>query len=329
MEDTLNTYDWASDAEVNEEGPWAPEPTPFDDLEPVTETALAVVAPSDQPVMVDPHNLRPHPLNKQVYGNTEPPAELVDSIRRGWAASSILEALPDGTLIKGHLRRHAAMLVALETVPVLYRPDLTDDEQAQVDELLRDNAGRIKTTEIRCREWRLAFTSFKGDVGSVAGQKSRDVVAQRFGISGVTLEHGIIVVNYLDGRGLPDEHDKVRTVLNTRGVEPAWKLVRRQDAQKDTQDEAEPSFEGDGATALAIAPAKRHKALQDVLKAVDDRLPLLADPEALVKAIPQENLDATLAEVQTLLSLLGNVEAEIRDRLDAGRRSGRRKKSGA
>src|SRR4249919_3081815 len=119
-------------------------------------------------VQVDPHDLKPHPTNAQVYGDQEPPADLFESIGRGWSRTSVLEALPDGTLIKGHMRRFVAMKLHLASVPVHYRADLEGDEAAQVEELLRDNAGRVKTREIIGREWRLAFDTFKSEKGFVA-----------------------------------------------------------------------------------------------------------------------------------------------------------------
>ena len=121
-----------------------------DSDEVVLETMPAVTRQTVE--WVDPHTLRPHPRNREVYGDMAPPSDLLDSISHGWIASSILEALPDGTLITGHLRRFAAIHLHLAQVPVIYREDLTDDESAQVAELLRNNAGRLKTREIICRD---------------------------------------------------------------------------------------------------------------------------------------------------------------------------------
>ena len=277
---------------------------------------------------VDPHDLKPHPTNRLVYGDQAPPADLIESIERGWSRTSVLEALPDGTLLKGHLRRFVAVQLKLATVPVHYRADLEGDEAAQVEELLRDNAGRVKTREVICREWRLAFETFKTRTGSVAGEKSRDVVGKRFGISGVTLEHGIGVVNALDGRTVDHEtKGKIREALLERGVEPAWKLLRKygQDAPETAQDEAE-AASAEQAT-LAITPARRLKALQDALAGIEAQRALLGGSgavEALVQGMPREELDDRLAAVQNAVILLGNIEGEIRDRLDAGMRKARR-----
>lgn len=276
--------------------------------------------------MVDPHDLKLNPHNKRVYGDMAPPSDLLDSISHGWSPTSILEALPDGTLIKGHLRRFAAIQLHVERVPVLYRPDLTDDEAAQVEELLASNAGRQKTREIVAREWRLAFQTFKQKVGKVEGEKSRDVVGKRFGISGVTLEHGIAVVDALESRGLDIEvRDQVRAALEQRGVEPAWKLLRKH-LSGSTESPLDDDSEGSEAeqVSMAIPAAKRHKALLDVLSTVEAREHLLADVEALALAIPREKLDDVLAQVQNTLVLLGNLEGEIRDRLDAQKRGARR-----
>jgi hypothetical protein len=272
-------------------------------------------------IQVDPHDLKPHPSNHLVYGDQAPPADLFESIERGWSRTSVLEALPDGTLLKGHLRRFVAMQLHLATVPVHYRADLEGDEAAQVEELLRDNAGRVKTREVICREWRLAFSTFKLETGSVSGEKSRDVVGKRFGISGVTLEHGIAVANALDSKTLDWEtKGAIRKALLERGVEPAWKLLRKSEkSASEATSEGEP--EGDEpevAAVLAISPARRVKALTDVLAFIEARMDLLAVEET-AKALPHETLDDVLSQVQNTLSVLGNLEGEIRDRLNGER----------
>lgn len=327
-------YAWAADAEQPEE---ELEPTPFDDFdtpEPVQAASTEIRLPAAKSdaryiTLVDPRTLKAHPRNREVYGQPETPKDLIDSIAQGWSATSILEALPDGTLIKGHLRRDAAVILHLQEVPVIFRADLTDDEAAQVEELLRDNAGRVKTRETICREWRLALETFRAEHGTATGEKTRDMVGKWFGVSGVTLEHGVQVVNFVDNRAQDIElRGKVAQVLNARGVEPAWKLLRRQDKAVAAPGEAEETpGESEGTTAL-LAPAKRVKALGDVLSYISDRSELLADVDELVAALPAEQLDDTLSAVQISLALLGLIESEIRDRLEAPKPR-RRKKAGA
>lgn len=277
-------------------------------------------------VLVDPHDLKPHPLNARVYGDVAPPPDLFESIERGWSRTSVLEALPDGTLIKGHLRRFVAIQLHLAQVPVHYRADLTDDESAQVEELLRDNAGRVKTREVVGREWRLAFETFKAETGSVSGEKSRDVVGKRFGVSGVTLEHGIGVVNALDSKHLDsDLRTKVREVLEQRGVEPAWKLLRK-GLPESTESPLDGDSEQSGAeeVSLAVSPQRRQKALLDVLAAIAQRELALDEPEAVALALPRESLEDTLVKVEVALRVLGLIEGEIRDRMEAGRRTSKK-----
>lgn len=278
--------------------------------------------------LVDPTTLKPNPRNAQVYGQSDPPADLFESIERGWAPTSVLEALPDGTLLSGHLRRHVAIKLHLTEVPVVFRPDLTDDENAQVEELLRENAGRVKTREVVIREWRLAFETFKAETGFVAGEKSRDVVGKRFGVSGVTLQHGIGVLDALDGKAyLPEFRTKLRETLEQRGIEPAWKLLR-QGPSGSTESPLGSDSEQDGSeqVSLAIQPAKRLRALQTSLTAIEGMEHLISDIEATVAAVPRADWDTYLARVQNLVTLLGNLEGELRDRLDAGRRPSRRRR---
>lgn len=325
QDNTTNEYPWADDSDdafVPEDTSWKNDPIwqPLPETEIVIEAAPATQAVTRQTVeWVDPHTLRVHPRNKEVYGDMAPPPDLLASIAEGWSPTSVLEALPDGTLIKGHLRRFSAMQLHIAQVPVHYREDLTDDEAAQVRELLADNAGRVKTRDIVCREWRLAFATFKEETGSVSGEKSRDVVGKRYGVSGVTLEHGIGVINAVDNRKLDGEtRAAILKALLERGIEPAWKLLRKaqQGAQDATPGEEQALNDGEE-IAATIAPSKRHKALQAVLKCLADNLDLLRDTDALVAALPRENWDATMAECQTATQVLSLIECELRDQLDA------------
>jgi hypothetical protein len=205
------------------------------------------------------------------------------------------------------------MQLHIAQVPVLYRPDLSDDEAAQVEELLASNAGRQKTREQVAREWRLAFQTFKKQVGKVEGEKSRDVVGKRFGVSGVTLSHGIAVVDALESRGLDiTTRDKVRQVLEQRGVEPAWKLLTK------TQPEStDGPFSGDSGglrpnRRTAIPASKRQKALLTSWRS-STRARCCDRRRGAGPGHPRE---AGRRSPRCRTSIpLGNPEGEIRDRL--------------
>ena len=97
----------------------------------------------------NPRTLNAHPLNLEVYGAEELPADFVENVR----AFGILEPIvikADGTIISGHRRWRAAVQLELATVPVrlVAFADVLDERQAILDH----NRQREKTFSQRMRE---------------------------------------------------------------------------------------------------------------------------------------------------------------------------------
>lgn len=95
-------------------------------------------------ILKAPKELRPHPLNKEIYGDETPDPDLVESIRN----KGILETLvirDDNILLSGHRRWLAAKELKLDKVPcrVLSFSDPLDEEEA----LIEFNRQRKKTPD--------------------------------------------------------------------------------------------------------------------------------------------------------------------------------------
>ena len=75
-------------------------------------------------------DLKPHPMNRKLYGDEAPPADFIESVRRHGIMVP-LAIKEDGTIISGHRRWQAALALGMETVPVQivdYADDLDERE---------------------------------------------------------------------------------------------------------------------------------------------------------------------------------------------------------
>ena len=95
-------------------------------------------------ILMDIHQLKPHPLSLKVYGEGEDLADLVESIR----ATGVLHPLivtADYLVISGKRRLAAAKQIGLAQVPVIVSP-LTDPLEIELA-VLEANRAREKTNE--------------------------------------------------------------------------------------------------------------------------------------------------------------------------------------
>lgn len=181
-------------------------------------------------ILKQPKELRPHPLNKEIYGNESADPDLVESIR----TKGILETLvirDDNVILSGHRRWLAAKALNLDKVPcrVLSFSDPLDEEEA----LIEFNRQRKKTTsqivaESRHLERIIGERQGKRtDLEPVvdinhksqpeAREKTRDYIASKIGIG-------------------QSQHREMRAIWDRadRGDEQAKKLVKEVDAGKKT-----------------------------------------------------------------------------------------------
>jgi ParB-like chromosome segregation protein Spo0J len=177
-------------------------------------------------ILKQPKELRPHPLNKEIYGNESADPDLVESIR----AKGILETLvirDDNVILSGHRRWLAAKALNLDKLPcrVLTFSDPLDEEEA----LIEFNRQREKTFSQKMkesdhllvieRERAKARQGTRSDIVATLPQsdkaKSRDIVADKVGMSGRTF-------------------DKARTIWDKAkdGDEQAGKLIKEIDTGK-------------------------------------------------------------------------------------------------
>ena len=206
---------------------------PETDLQPPAKPGEAVA--NTQPIrMCRADEVRPHPLNIQLYG-AACPDDLVKSV----ANTGILVPLivtPDNLVISGHRRLEAAKLAGLHEVPVIERAAASDDELCLL--LLECNTGRRKTNEQMIREYR----EFKRIESAMAAPRrgtrndlrsdpagshgrARDLAAAKVGdFSATTLDLGDKVLAVLDekqGSENMQTVEEARTLLNEHGFAAA------------------------------------------------------------------------------------------------------------
>ena len=183
--------------------------------------------------------IKPHPLNEQIYGDLCPD-NLIKSVKeRGIHVPLIVTR--ENILISGKWRLTAARLAGLEEVPIIEKMTTDDDHHRLL--LIECNNGRRKTTEHLIREYReikrieeLRAPKRKGQrtdlransAGSPCG-RARDLAAARVGhLSATTFEMGVTVVEILDRKTEPVNDKfvkKVRETLNGKSVKGARDLL--------------------------------------------------------------------------------------------------------
>lgn len=104
---------------------------------------------------IHPDELRNHPANTSIYGDT-PDQEFVESVRqRGVFPHTPIGYVQDGdfkVIVSGHRRRQAAKIAKLDMVPVVRLKDIEGDELAIKEMIVASNANRQKTREQMARE---------------------------------------------------------------------------------------------------------------------------------------------------------------------------------
>lgn len=96
-----------------------------------------------------PQDLRPHPLNDEIYGDRAD-SDLVDSVRQKGIFNPLL-ITQQNYIISGHRRWAAALAVGLASVPVVLFG--SDDELDIQEALIESNRQRAKTNEQVGREY--------------------------------------------------------------------------------------------------------------------------------------------------------------------------------
>jgi DNA repair photolyase len=196
-------------------------------------------------------DLKPHPLNKRIYGDTADD-DLIAGIRQLGILTPLL-VTADNVVISGHRRLDAARKLGLARVPVVISP-LTDKLEIELA-LVSANEQRQRTVEQKIREYRhlaqIAAIQAKtrqreaGVHGSTGGRgrrkktlgeelpqgfrgRSKAAVAKPFLLSYKTLDKGVEVIDRVDAlkkAGKPDDAIALCKLLETRSIHAAYNVV--------------------------------------------------------------------------------------------------------
>jgi hypothetical protein len=209
------------------------------------QIVMVQVAPSIKPQIdikwIPIELLDPHPINAQIYGESEDVTALAESIAKE-GLQEIFTVKPEGsryTVIHGHRRRLACLEAGIKIIPAKLKnfPTMEDEIAA----LLSGNEYREKSIEQKSREYLVWLEIEKERAKSRCGRPgeglgaTRDILAKRVGLgSGVNAEHAIVCVKALDetadaphGSVRHQQHEQLKQLLSrTRGVDAAYKLVK-------------------------------------------------------------------------------------------------------
>lgn len=179
--------------------------------------------------------LRPHPLNQQVFGdltNSTEDMDFIQSIReRGVLEPCIVT--DKNLLISGHRRRQGAIRAGLTEIPVIVRKDLADDHAVNMA-WFDANRTREKTTEQKARWFKHreeilakdAEKRMKAGRAPSLGQtlptgRAAEAAAAEVGMSRRTAETAAKVVEVIDeaaANGNSEAAARVREALNKKSV---------------------------------------------------------------------------------------------------------------
>jgi protein gp37/ParB-like chromosome segregation protein Spo0J len=185
--------------------------------------------------------LKPHPLNAEIYGDGAD-AALVQSIKENGVLQPVLIDRSD-RILSGHRRCDGANKAGLKEIPVqVFQSEDELDIQAA---LIEANRQREKSNEQIAREAahllkvereRASLRQFKANSKSKVPAKSpedtgdaRDVAGRKLGLGAKKIEQAAVVVETIDRlKHLGDEAgaERVRAELNKYSVNRAFKVAR-------------------------------------------------------------------------------------------------------
>jgi hypothetical protein len=192
------------------------------------------------------NNLKPNPLNNEIYGEDTPEQfnDLVEKIKNSGYIKPIL-ITKQYVIVSGHRRFRAATQLGYTEIEYQFVPD---DPQKQLELFLLENYYREKTNEQKTRESNYYFQieSQKSEQRRIQagnqnlGQspevdlnppltekgKTRDIVGEKVGLAGRTLEKSRYVVKVVDEETDPDLKWFFEENLNAN-VDTSFKLSKK------------------------------------------------------------------------------------------------------
>lgn len=230
--------------------------------------------------------LREHPRQPDIFSESSQIElqELADDMARRGQQEPV-HILPDGTIIRGHRRVRAAGLLGWSEIDVVVRHDLaTAGEDAQMDELLRDNLIRRRLDDLtlaRCYRELKKIERRRGRNATSSSKDLRDRLAARLGTK-------------LSGRQL----DRLERLLDL--PRPIQDAISRRELTKDH-----------GRAILALPAANRQK-IADALAAGKAAKSLVSEFALAPKACTQSPGEIA----QDLLVLLAKHLPRLRKRIE-------------
>jgi ParB-like chromosome segregation protein Spo0J len=206
---------------------------------------------SSQPEIRKLSDLKPHPLNLEIYGDPNPDDDLKNSIQKNGILTPLIIS-EDGRIVSGHRRFSGAKEVGIEEVPVIIMPSCDDLDLEE--KLIVANIQRQKTKEQIAREYeklkkiesekaKIRMSLAGGDRKSdeykrsptqnsaepISKGESRKVASEKLRISHDTAEKALKVVNLADelkAKGKTEDGQKLLDTLNNKSVNSAYKKVK-------------------------------------------------------------------------------------------------------
>jgi hypothetical protein len=196
-------------------------------------------------VRLSPEELRPHPLNRELYGtptaNTAYHDIRADMKRRGFDDKQPLLITEDRRVIRGVTRHAAARSLNLKEVPCeIFVPENPADAELEIErELVRGNIYRTKTETMKAREQRkileieTALARGRMAEGTDGGpSKAADRVGKVFGESGKTVQRRLKVLEAIeqaDADGDKKRASRLTELLDGKHITKALDLLSPKD----------------------------------------------------------------------------------------------------
>jgi len=242
----------------------------------------------------NPENLRPHPKNQEVYGDTNDSDDLDNVFKESVAEKGVLEPLvitQGKQIVSGHRRWLAAKDAGLDTVPVRFAE--FDNDLAEREALIEFNRQREKTAGQIVNEFeevlavekeRAKENMSKGGRGERVGNVSnpsdnetsaaREKAAEKVNadISGRTLEKGLDVKKKAEDGNETAQREWDKLQKDKTSFHRAKKNVEKAEAQRQIEEQRE------GSNSANDKPTVQQAHAAELLSTVDDADLLLTDP---------------------------------------------------
>lgn len=212
------------------------------------------------------NDLKPHPINREIYADRDNET-LVDRIERhGFKDSQRLLVCANGTILSGHRRLDAAKEVGLERVPVEV-VDIDPDSDEALLELLTANEYRDKNPaeivnegeaweelereKAKEREQSGGKENFPdGDTG-----QTRDKVGEKVGVSGRTYEKGKTVKEKAKEGDETAQREWEKMQSGDQSIHGAYSEIKKAERESESEPETEtPPLPDDTYRCVVIDP---------------------------------------------------------------------------